>query len=233
MRARFLIPVLSLSSLTLAGCATEVGITTGSASFGDSTQSNLFAQSIEYRRGDYLMEVAKRFAEETDDTVNFAFNKSILERRTRRALDKQAAWLRAVLARRPRWRWRVRFMERTWAGALTCPGAARECPATGMTTTTKATRGGGRGRRRGVGGDAAGVRRGAPGGANGAGRGAGVRSGAARRRGGSAARRTGTKAGRDAEGGGGSRATTRTDRPAAEGRARTTTGRPRPLAGTR
>ena len=95
MRARFLIPVLSLSSLTLAGCATEVGITTGSASFGDSTQSNLFAQSIEYRRGDYLMEVAKRFAEETDDTVNFAFNKSILERRTRRALDKQAAWLRA------------------------------------------------------------------------------------------------------------------------------------------
>lgn len=95
MRFRFLIPAISLSALTLAGCATEVGVNTGSASFGDATQSNLFAQSIEYRRGDYLMEVAKRFAEETDDTVTFAFNKSVLERRTRRALDKQAAWLRA------------------------------------------------------------------------------------------------------------------------------------------
>ncbi len=95
MRFRFLIPAISLSALALASCSTEVGVTTGSASFGDATQSNLFAQSIEYRRGDYLMEVAKRFAEETDDTVNFAFNKSILDRRTRRALDKQAAWLRA------------------------------------------------------------------------------------------------------------------------------------------
>ena len=95
MRARLLIPALSISALTLAGCATEVGVTTGSASFGDATQSNLFAQSIEYRRGDYLMEVAKRFSAETDDTVNFAFNKSNLDRGTRRALDKQAAWLRA------------------------------------------------------------------------------------------------------------------------------------------
>ncbi len=94
MRVRFLIPVLSLSALTLAGCSSEVGVTTGSATFGDATQSNLFAQSIEYRRGDYLMEVAKRFSDETDDTVTFAFNKSILERRTRRALDRQAAWLR-------------------------------------------------------------------------------------------------------------------------------------------
>lgn len=95
MRVRFLIPALSLSALTLAGCATELGVTAGSATFGDATQSNLFAQSIEYRRGDYLMEVAKRFAEETDDVVTFAFNKSNLERRTRKALDKQAAWLRA------------------------------------------------------------------------------------------------------------------------------------------
>ena len=94
MPVRLLIPALSLSALTLAGCATEVGVTPGSASFGDATQSNLFAQSIEYRRGDYLMEVAGRFAEETDDTVNFAFNKSVLERGARRALDKQAAWLR-------------------------------------------------------------------------------------------------------------------------------------------
>ena len=92
MRVRFLFP--TFCALTLAGCATEVGLTTGNASFGDATQSNLFAQSIEYRRGDYLMEIAKRFGDETKDTVTFSFNKSTLGRKTRRALDKQAAWLR-------------------------------------------------------------------------------------------------------------------------------------------
>lgn len=94
MRVRLLIPALSLSALALAGCATEVGVTQGSATFGDATQGNFFAQSIEYRRGDYLLEVARRFADETDDTVTFAFNKSNLDRPTRRALNKQAAWLR-------------------------------------------------------------------------------------------------------------------------------------------
>jgi len=95
MPVRFLIPALAASTLTLAGCSNELGVTPGSASFGDATQSNLFSQAIEYRRGDYLMEVASRFAEETDDTVNFAFNRSNLDRGTRRALNKQAAWLRA------------------------------------------------------------------------------------------------------------------------------------------
>lgn len=94
MRVRFLSPTLAVSAALLAGCATEVGVTTGSASFGDATQSNFFAQSIEYRRGDYLKDVSNRFADETDDTVTFAFNKSNLDQRTRRALDKQAAWLR-------------------------------------------------------------------------------------------------------------------------------------------
>ena len=94
MSVRYSIPSLCVSILAIAGCTTEVGVTTGSASFGDATQSNLFAQSIEYRRGDYLLEVAERFAQETDDTVTFAFNRSSLARGTRRALDKQAAWLR-------------------------------------------------------------------------------------------------------------------------------------------
>lgn len=94
MRAPYLTPALLAATIAIAGCTNEVGVTERNASFGESTQSNLFAQSIEYRRGDFLREVAARFAEETDETVNFAFNKSNLDRRTRRALDKQAAWLR-------------------------------------------------------------------------------------------------------------------------------------------
>ena len=95
MRAPFLTPALLTAAIVVSGCATEVGVTERNATFGETTQSNLFAQSIEYRRGDYLREVASRFAEENPDTVNFAFNKSNLDRGTRRALDKQAAWLRA------------------------------------------------------------------------------------------------------------------------------------------
>jgi len=95
MRTNYLTPALLAATMVAAGCATEVGVTHMNSTFGEASQNNLFAQSIEYRRGDYLREVASRFADETNDTVTFAFNKSSLERQTRRALDKQAAWLRA------------------------------------------------------------------------------------------------------------------------------------------
>lgn len=85
---------LALAALGLAGCATEAGIGPQNASFGDAYQSNILTQSIEYRRGEYLMQVRDRFAAETPDTVNFAFNRSTLDAGSRRALDKQAAWLK-------------------------------------------------------------------------------------------------------------------------------------------
>lgn len=81
------------AAVALAGCAKEVGVSARNASFGDALQANLFAQAIEFRNGESLMEMQDLFAAENDDTVNFAFNKSELDEQARAALDRQAAWL--------------------------------------------------------------------------------------------------------------------------------------------
>ena len=79
----------------VAACANEAGIGPENASFGEAYTNNGLVQSAEYRRGDYLMEVRAAFAEETPDTINFAFDRANLDRQARRALDRQASWLRA------------------------------------------------------------------------------------------------------------------------------------------
>lgn len=78
----------------LASCGGEAGIGPGNASFGIATQNNLLVQSAEYQRGDFLREVKAQFAADVPDRVNFAFDRSGLNREARRNLDAQAKWLR-------------------------------------------------------------------------------------------------------------------------------------------
>lgn len=93
MRAYHITALMGAAAL-LAGCAAEVGVGKRNASFGEATQANLFAQAIQYRSGESVLDMQARFVEEVDDTVNFDFNKAELDDEARAKLDRQIAWLK-------------------------------------------------------------------------------------------------------------------------------------------
>lgn len=84
--------VLSLTMLSLAACG-QAGLTPGSASFGDAVQGNNLAQLVSLRRGQYLADASVRFSAETQDTVQFGFNRADLTPAVRKVLNGQAKWL--------------------------------------------------------------------------------------------------------------------------------------------
>lgn len=58
--------------------------------FGNATMNNTLVQSGER---DFVLNLAKRFAEEVDSTVTFAFNSAVLDASARQTLLKQAHWI--------------------------------------------------------------------------------------------------------------------------------------------
>ncbi|MBI1415882.1 MAG: OmpA family protein [Limimaricola sp.] len=93
---------LALSVLTLAtGCSQmdtlfpafnrEAGSMVNTGDFGNSTQNNTLVQS-----GDqgYTVMLARRFAAEVPNTVNFAFNSSLLDGQAQATLRRQADWIK-------------------------------------------------------------------------------------------------------------------------------------------
>ncbi len=86
---------LLCGGLVLSGCAREAGGGDRQDEFGQAVALNN-ARQIAYKTpDDFLTDLGRVFAAETQDTVTFAFNSAALDATARRALDGQVAWLRA------------------------------------------------------------------------------------------------------------------------------------------
>lgn len=59
--------------------------------FGNATMNNMLVQT---GQRDYTVSLARRFAEEVDTTVNFAFDSAQLSAQARATLARQASWIR-------------------------------------------------------------------------------------------------------------------------------------------
>lgn len=94
--------ILALSALALSsGCSQtdtlfpafnrEAGSSVNTGDFGNATQNNTLIQS-----GDqgYTVMLARRFAAEVPNTVNFAFNSPRLDGRAQNTLRRQADWIK-------------------------------------------------------------------------------------------------------------------------------------------
>lgn len=89
MRLHIVVAVISL----LAGCASEVGVGPGDASFGAAERNNVIVQSAPLRGDGALGSARVQFAAEAHDTLTFDFDSAILDPDARAALAEQATWL--------------------------------------------------------------------------------------------------------------------------------------------
>ncbi len=95
MRAKLISVVLVGAAVAISGCARESGGGEFSERYGQSNDL-VFARQVAYKTpDDFLTDLGRVFAAETQDTVTFAFNSSRLDSTAREALRGQAAWLRA------------------------------------------------------------------------------------------------------------------------------------------
>jgi len=83
------------SAVALAGCTQPAGTGALSERYGEAVAFNSATQVAYKNPEDFLIALDRLFAAETQNTVTFAFNKANLDRTARKALDGQAAWLRA------------------------------------------------------------------------------------------------------------------------------------------
>ncbi len=92
---RILLTVAVLGGgLLLGACARPAGGGDRVSEFGVSPELNLSRQIAYKTPDDFLTDLGRVFAAETQDTVTFAFNSARLDATARRALDGQARWLR-------------------------------------------------------------------------------------------------------------------------------------------
>lgn len=93
--------VLATGLAAVSGCSKETNIARSFYSeagseietrdFGNATMNNTMVQSGERS---YVMDLTRRFAGDVPNTVNFAFNSSVLDGDSQAALMQQADWIR-------------------------------------------------------------------------------------------------------------------------------------------
>jgi outer membrane protein OmpA-like peptidoglycan-associated protein len=90
----------AIAAAALAGCTndptfsafySEAGAKIDSGDFGNATMNNMLLQSGQQ---DYTVNLARRFAADVNSTVNFEFNKSVLDAEAQATLMRQADWIR-------------------------------------------------------------------------------------------------------------------------------------------
>jgi outer membrane protein OmpA-like peptidoglycan-associated protein len=98
MKTGFLGIAALAAGLVLTGCAeqsrafySEAGSQLDTGYFGNATMNNVLVQS---GARDYTISLAKRFAGEVPNTVNFAFNSDVLTPEAQAVLRRQADWIR-------------------------------------------------------------------------------------------------------------------------------------------
>ncbi|HHY50284.1 MAG TPA: OmpA family protein, partial [Alphaproteobacteria bacterium] len=93
--------ILTSALLALGACSketnvlrslyTEAGSELETSDFGNATMNNTLIQSGEKS---YVIDLTRRFSAEVPNTVNFAFNQSVLDGTAQAALRRQADWIR-------------------------------------------------------------------------------------------------------------------------------------------
>lgn len=86
---------LTAAALLLQGCSQEAGTRDYSHRYGEANSLNIYNQVAYKEDSARLRDLSEDFKAKTQDTVNFAFNRANLDASARRALDGQAAWLKA------------------------------------------------------------------------------------------------------------------------------------------
>lgn len=93
---------LTIAALALGACSSMPGdlanfdreagqVVDNSSNFGNATMNNT---QIQTGHAGYTISLARRFADEVDSTVNFAFNSTALDEDARRVLRQQAVWIK-------------------------------------------------------------------------------------------------------------------------------------------
>lgn len=86
--------LLGTSFMALSACGdwvTEAGSRLDTGSFGNSTMNNMMIQSGEEG---FMLDLAQRFADQVPNTVNFEFNKAVLDSSAKQILRQQANFIR-------------------------------------------------------------------------------------------------------------------------------------------
>lgn len=86
--------LLGTSCMALSACGdwvTEAGSRLDTGSFGNSTMNNMMIQSGEEG---FMLDLAQRFADQVPNTVNFEFNKAVLDSSAKQILRQQANFIR-------------------------------------------------------------------------------------------------------------------------------------------
>ncbi len=78
-------------ALAVSACAREAGHTVDAGTFGNATLNNTQVMNGER---DYVISLAKRFAEEVPSTITFAFDSAVLDAAAKQVLRQQADWIR-------------------------------------------------------------------------------------------------------------------------------------------
>ena len=101
MQKHLALALMSVSALAIASCSKETNIARSfyaeagseieTRDFGHSTMANTQIQSGERN---YVIDLTRRFAADVPNTVNFAFNSSVLDGDAQSALMRQADWIR-------------------------------------------------------------------------------------------------------------------------------------------
>lgn len=81
----------ALSACNPVGFFSEAGSRLDTGSFGNATLNNMLVQTGEEG---FMLDLAQRFSEQVPTTVNFEFNRAVLDENARQILRQQANWIR-------------------------------------------------------------------------------------------------------------------------------------------
>ncbi len=88
---RLRLPLAIVAALALAACESEIGASIDEGGFGNPTMNNhLFMTGQQ----SYVQALGERFAREVPDTVNFDFDRAVLDAEAQAILRRQAHWIR-------------------------------------------------------------------------------------------------------------------------------------------
>ncbi len=83
--------LMALGACSPAGFFSEAGSRLDTGSFGNATMNNMMVQS---GAEGFMLDLAQRFADTVPTTVNFEFNKAVLDGSAQEILRQQANWIR-------------------------------------------------------------------------------------------------------------------------------------------
>ena len=83
--------LMALGACSPVGFFSEAGSRLDTGTFGNATLNNMMVQSGEEG---FMLDLAERFEEQVPTTVNFEFNKAVLDASAQQILRQQAHWIR-------------------------------------------------------------------------------------------------------------------------------------------